>query len=107
MPNVTFINANGKSSTIECDVGTSLMRSSLMHGLSGIVGECSGLQVCGTCHVYVADEFLGTLPEMSDYEDEVLKSIACERLHNSRLACAIIVQPEHENMIVRLPRYQR
>jgi len=107
MPNVTFIDANGNSQTIDCEVGTSLMRCAQLKGVSGIYGECSGQQMCATCHVYVAEEFLDTLPEVSDDEDEMLDATACDRQPNSRLSCTIIIKPEHENLVVRLPRYQR
>lgn len=107
MPNVTFIDANGQSTTIDCAVGTSLMRAAQLHGIAGIYGECSGQQMCATCHVYVDEQFLDTLPEVSEDEDDMLEATASDRLPNSRLSCTIIVKPEHENLVVHLPKYQR
>jgi len=107
MPNVTFVDANGKSRTVDCAVGTSLMKSAKQHGISGIYAECCGQKACATCHIYVAEEFLDTMPKMSSDEDEMLEGTASDRLPNSRLSCAIIVKPEHENLIVHLPKFQR
>ncbi|MDH7797058.1 MULTISPECIES: 2Fe-2S iron-sulfur cluster-binding protein [unclassified Beijerinckia] len=107
MPNVIFIDAAGKSKTIDCAVGTSLMKSAQLNGISGIYAECGGQQMCATCHIYVAEEFRNTMPEVSVDEDEMLEATASDRLPNSRLSCAIIVTPEHENLVVHLPKYQR
>ena len=107
MPNVIFIDANGKSTTVDCPVGVSLMKCAQRHAISGIYGECSGQQMCATCHVYVADNFLNTLAEITDDENEMLDSTASDRRHNSRLSCTIIIKPEHENLVVHLPEFQR
>ena len=107
MPNVTFIDASGKSRTIDCTVGTSLMKSAQQNAISGIYAECCGQKMCATCHIYVADEFLTTMPEISVDEDEMLEATACDRLPNSRLSCAIVVTAAHENLVVHLPKYQR
>lgn len=107
MPNVIFIDASGKSKNIDCTVGTSLMKSAQLNGVSGIYAECGGQQMCATCHIYVAEDFLHTLPEISVDEDEMLEATASDRLPNSRLSCAIIVKPEHENMVIHLPKFQR
>lgn len=107
MPNVTFIDAAGKSKVIDCAVGTSLMRSAQLNGVTGIYAECSGQKMCATCHVYVAEEFLHTLPAISEDENDMLDSTASDRQPNSRLSCAIIIQPEHENLVVQLPEFQR
>jgi ferredoxin, 2Fe-2S len=107
MPNVTFIDVKGQARTVDCAVGTSLMKSAQRHGIVGIYAECGGQQMCATCHIYVAEEFLGTMPELSAGEDEMLEATACDRLPNSRLSCAIIVKPEHENLVVHLPKFQR
>lgn len=107
MPNVTFIDANGNSKTIDCVVGTSLMKSAQLNGISGIYAECGGQQMCATCHVYVAEDFLETMPAVSVDEDEMLEATASDRLPNSRLSCAIIIKPEHESLVVHLPKFQR
>lgn len=83
------------------------MKCAQLNGIVGIFGECSGQQMCATCHVYVAEDFQHTMPAISADEDEMLDSTASDRLPNSRLSCAIIVNPEHQNLVVTLPRFQR
>ncbi|PJX20487.1 ferredoxin [Advenella sp. S44] len=107
MPNVIFMDSDGTSTSVDCSVGTSLMKSAQLRGIGGIYGDCGGEQMCATCHVYVDEAFLHTLPEISDDEDEMLDATAADRMFNSRLSCAIIIKPEHENMIVHLPKFQR
>lgn len=107
MPNVTFVDSNGTSTSVDCTVGTTLMKNAQLRGIGGIYGDCGGEQMCATCHVYVAEAFLHTLPEISNDEDEMLDATASDRLFNSRLSCAIIIKPEHENMTVHLPKFQR
>lgn len=107
MVNVTFIDFRGDSKVIDCTVGVSLMKNAQQNGITGIYAECSGQKMCATCHVYVEDKFLPTMPEISEDEDEMLDSTASDRKPNSRLSCAIIIKPEHESMVVHLPEYQR
>ncbi|MGR9235079.1 2Fe-2S ferredoxin [Rhizobium leguminosarum] len=107
MPEIKFVAADGKERIVSCPVGTTVMKCAQMNAISGIYAECGGQRMCATCHVYVDEAFLSTLPPMSVDEDEMLEATASDRMPNSRLSCAIIVQPEHENLVVHLPEFQR
>ena len=42
MPNITFIEANGQSTTLDVPEGWSLMQAATANGVEGILGECGG-----------------------------------------------------------------
>ena len=57
MPKITYIEANGTEHDVEVPVGVSIMQGAVNHLVPGIEGDCGGLCACGTCHVYVPDEW--------------------------------------------------
>ena len=107
MPQITYIHSDGATDVIEVEPGTSIMRGAITNGVAGIVGECGGQAMCATCHVYVAEEFLGLLPEMSEDEDEMLDVTASPRddVH-SRLGCQVKVGSAIDHITVTIPESQ-
>lgn len=91
MATVTFTETNGQQREIEANAGDSVMETAVRNGVPGIVAECGGSLSCATCHVYVAEADLASLPEMSEMEDEMLYGTADDRQDNSRLSCQIPV----------------
>jgi len=107
MPRVVFIQPTGESQTIDVAPGTSLMTAAVKHGVEGIIGECGGVCMCATCHVYVNEEFLDKLPPIKDTEEAVLEVTNAERLPNSRLSCQIKMTAELDGLTVQIPTSQR
>jgi ferredoxin, 2Fe-2S len=66
-----------------------------------IKAECGGSCSCATCHVYVADDWLGRLPEASDDEEDLLYSTLDKR-PNSRLSCQILLSDALDGLTVTL-----
>ena len=83
MPQVTYVSHDGKSTTLDVPVGTSVMQAAALNGIDGIVAECGGSCMCATCHVYVREEYLPKLPEMELGEDAMLDGTASPRRSNS------------------------
>ena len=106
MPRVTYIDTNGKETTLDIAVGTSVMQAAVFNGLDGIVAECGGEMMCATCHVYVEENQLGRTPTQSDDEKAMLEFTASERRPNSRLSCQLVVTPELDGLVVYLPETQ-
>ncbi len=106
MPRVTYIAQDGSQTTLDIDVGTSVMQAAVLHGVDGIVAECGGSCMCATCHVYVRDDQLAAVPAMGEDEDAMLEGTASPRRPNSRLACQLVVSPEMEGLVVNLPETQ-
>ena len=80
----------GETSEIEAESGKSLMQLLRDSGFDEIQAVCGGCCSCATCHVYVSGPAAGTLPPMSEEEDELLSS-SSHRTDESRLSCQITV----------------
>lgn len=107
MPKITYHHGSGAADVIEADPGTSVMRAAVSNGVDGIVGECGGQAMCATCHVYVRNEYLEELPEMSEDEEEMLEVTTAPRDdERSRLGCQIKVGPELDAVEVDVPQSQ-
>ena len=106
MPHVTYIAQDGKQTTLDIAVGTSVMQAAVMNGVDGIVAECGGSCMCATCHVYVQEDQLAKTPAMQPDEDAMLEGTASERRPNSRLSCQLVITPELEGLVVYLPETQ-
>ncbi len=92
MSSINFILPDGTPRDVVVDKETSIMQAALSNSVPGIVGECGGQAMCATCHIYVQDEFLDHLPEMSEDEEEMLEVTSSERDEKrSRLGCQILV----------------
>ena len=70
----------------------------------GVLGTCGGMCSCGTCHVYIADAWLGKLPPKSEDEQMMLEGIGelVEVRPNSRLSCQIPVSEELSGIEVEI-----
>src|SRR6202521_5006812 len=106
MPRVTYIAQDGKETTRDIAVGTSVMQAAVFNGLDGIVAECGGSCMCATCHVYVRDDQVALTPAMARDQDAMLEGAASPRRPNSRLGCQIVVSPQMEGLVVYLPETQ-
>lgn len=101
MPKVTFI-LDDVSTTIDADLGSSMMRTAIQHDVEGILGECGGNAMCATCHVYVEDGPVGALPAISPVEQELLDCTAAPRTAASRLSCQLDIVDGIEGLVVRI-----
>jgi 2Fe-2S ferredoxin len=107
MPRVVFIQPTGESQTVDVAVGSSLMTAAVKHGVEGIIGECGGVCMCATCHIYVREDFVDKLPPIMDTEEAVLEVTNAERLPNSRLSCQIKMTEALDGLTVTIPPSQR
>ena len=66
------------------------MRGAIDNGVPGIDADCGGECSCATCHVIVADEWMGAVGPPGEAEESML-DLNPEREANSRLSCQIEV----------------
>ncbi|WP_076590853.1 2Fe-2S iron-sulfur cluster-binding protein [Herminiimonas arsenitoxidans] len=105
MPHIKFIQHDGSEHSVEATIGTTLCQAALDNFVPGILGDCGCNCTCGTCHGYIDQAWLATLPPMSKEESGILEGVLnpCE---NSRLLCQIRIEPELDGLVVNLPASQ-
>jgi 2Fe-2S ferredoxin len=106
MPRVTYIDKDSKETTLDVDVGTSVMQAAVFNGIDGITAECGGSCMCATCHVYVREDQMALCPPMDADEDAMLEGTASPRLPNSRLSCQLVVSEQMGGLVVTMPETQ-
>jgi ferredoxin, 2Fe-2S len=106
MQNIIYILKDGSQRSVSAKTGHSVMETAIHNNIAGIDAECGGSCSCATCHVYVASEFLDRIPVPDEMEAELLEGVAAEREAGSRLSCQLIVTPELDGLVVRVPQIQ-
>jgi len=81
------------------------MRAATTAGVPGIVADCGGNLSCGTCHVYVAEQWCDRLASPSADEEDMLRIVLGPR-PGSRLSCQIIVSPALDGLTLQVPAAQ-
>ncbi len=105
MRSAVFTLPNGTEQTLEVPDDWSLMEAARRDGLEGIVAECGGGAICGTCHVLVEAQWFARL-EPAGASEEALLEIVPERAPTSRLSCQVIMAPELDGICVSVPSEQ-
>jgi len=86
---------------VEAAGEATLMELAVRNDIEGIVGECGGCAVCGTCHVVVAQEDFHRLPPAKGAELDLLDAFD-DTEDTSRLSCCIKLSPDLEGLRVRV-----
>jgi ferredoxin, 2Fe-2S len=105
MANITFIDSDGTSRTVDGELGSTVMETAIKNNVPGIEAECGGACACATCHVYVDDAWRETVGGPSPMEEDML-DFGYDVKPNSRLSCQIKVSAELEGLVVRVPERQ-
>lgn len=90
MPKLIVVNRAGEEQAVEGDAGLSVMEVIRDNGFDELLALCGGCCSCATCHVYVDEDFAGSLPPMSDDENDLLDS-SDHRNSSSRLSCQVVL----------------
>src|SRR5262245_64698426 len=105
MANITYIDPDGTTRTVEGELGSTVMETAIKNNVPGIEAECGGACACATCHVYVDDAWRETVGGPSPMEEDML-DFGYDVKPNSRLSCQIKVTAELEGLILRTPERQ-
>lgn len=105
MPKITFINADGSKVVSDAQEGHSLMEAAVKAGIDGIIAQCGGGCVCGTCHCYIDPQWVESLGSASDDESDLLDFVI-DPQENSRLSCQIQVTSDMDGLVVHVPEMQ-
>ena len=79
------------------------MQAAIDNGVTGIVAECGGARVCGTCHCYLDEPWLSASGEQEEDEKMLVEFSENYRQESSRLSCQIEVSKALDGMVVKLP----
>ncbi len=82
------------------------MASAKAAAVPGILAECGGSMVCGTCHVFIDEDAFARLPAAGPMEAELIE-YGLDPRATSRLACQIMVTEAMEGLAVEIPAAQR
>ena len=105
MPKITYIQFDGTESSVDAEVGTTVMNNALDNLIPGIDADCGGECSCATCHVLIDENWMGKVGQSSESEESML-DLNPDRASNSRLSCQINVTEEMDGLIVNLPEFQ-
>ena len=95
MPQIRLTRRDGTTETIDARTGRSLMLNIRKPGQ--IQAICGGEASCGTCHVYVADDWVDRLPPIQP-DEEIILAFSDWRRANSRLSCQLMVTDELDGL---------
>lgn len=105
MPNITFVEHDGTSHTIDAEVGNTILQTALENMIEGFSAECGGSGNCATCHCYIGAQWLDKIQTPDDNEEQMLEMVT-EPQAGSRLSCQLKVMEEHQGLTVYIPESQ-
>ncbi|MCJ8156605.1 2Fe-2S iron-sulfur cluster-binding protein [Sphingomonas sp. LaA6.9] len=88
MSSLIIIDRAGNEHVVDAPSGHSVMEIIRDNGHDELLALCGGSLACATCHVHVDPEFVGSLPPMSDDEEDLLAA-SDHGNECSRLSCQI------------------
>jgi len=103
---ITYRSHDGTERTLDASPGESVMQVAVNHDVPGILARCGGFCNCGTCHVYVGEQWASLLPEPGFDEDALLSESAADRKPNSRLSCQVKLTDAMDGIVVTIPERQ-
>ena len=107
MPKMIFIKSDGERVEVDAPNGLSILEVAQQNSEKIFLeGACEGSLACSTCHVIIEPEWYEQLAEATEDEEDML-DLAFGLTQTSRLGCQIIMRPELEGLVVRLPSATR
>ena len=100
MTTIIVTDLNGGQHEVEAVDGLPLMETlrDLEYGVAAI---CGGQCCCGTCHIYVDEQWFEQLPPHAGDEADLLGDLEY-RQPNSRLSCQLIVSAAFNGLSLKL-----
>lgn len=98
--NITIIDREGESHTIEAPLGIEMNLMELCKAMElPVEGTCGGMALCASCQIYIESEH--DILERSD-DEQVMLDEAWHVQDNSRLGCQIPIAESLEGLVVRI-----
>ena len=96
MINIKVKDHDGRVHNIQARQGDSLMET-LREYEWGVPAICGGLLSCGTCHVYLDEDWLDKFHTIDPEEQDLLEEFDSIK-DNSRLSCQLPIQANHDGL---------
>lgn len=104
MAKITYIQPDGSERTCVNFEGMTVMHLAIGNLVDGIDANCGGMMQCGTCHVYIAPEWVDRVGPPSADEAAMLEALdGVEIRPTSRLSCQIQLGEELDGLVVEIP----
>jgi len=100
-----FVERDGTRREVDAPLGLSVLEVAHKHGVD-IEGACEGSLACSTCHVIVDPSWYARLSKATEDEEDML-DLAFGLQATSRLGCQIVMTPELDGLVVKLPAATR
>ncbi len=105
MPTIKYISSAGEIVEVDVAVGDSVMQGAVDNMIDGILADCGGACACATCHCYVDEQWLNTIPTAEAAELDMLEAVIDPK-KTSRLSCQLKVTDSMDGFTVHLPESQ-
>ncbi|CAN5278931.1 2Fe-2S iron-sulfur cluster-binding protein [soil metagenome] len=102
MPTITFVQPDGARRSVEIATGLSVMEAAVRNAIPGIDADCGGACACATCHIHIADDWIGVVGAPEAMEESMLE-FAEDVGPTSRLGCQIKVTDQLDGLVVAIP----
>lgn len=102
---LTLVDHHGEEHLLEVDIGQSVMEAAVIKGIPGILADCGGSPQCGTCSVFVPEEWHAATGEPDDLEVSVLH-FNNKQDANRRLSCQLIARADWDGLTLIIPARQ-
>ncbi|WP_316015500.1 2Fe-2S iron-sulfur cluster-binding protein [Roseobacter sp. HKCCA0434] len=106
MAKITYIEHNGTEHVVDVPTGLTVMEGARDNNIPGIEADCGGACACSTCHVYVAEDWVGKLPPKDPMEEDMLDFAYQPDPEQSRLTCQLKVTDALDGLVVKMPEKQ-
>lgn len=103
MPIIKLVDPDGAAKQVTASAGVSVMEAAIANNISQIEAECGGAMACATCHVYVADAWVGKIQAKTEFEADMLEMAEDEVREGSRLSCQISMSDVLDGIVIQLP----
>ncbi len=99
---LTFVMPDGDRRDCAGTAGETVLTVAQRNGIAELEGACEGAMACSTCHVIVAGDDYGRLPEPTQEEDDML-DFAYGLALTSRLGCQIVLTEALDGIVLQVP----
>ncbi|NIB40310.1 2Fe-2S iron-sulfur cluster binding domain-containing protein [Pseudomaricurvus alkylphenolicus] len=101
MPTLNVINLAGEQSSIQAEVGQTLMEALRDNDFDEIEAAYGGGRACAACHVYIYHSWLEKVGARG-IEEEMVVSCVDSFQENSRLSCQLALTEQHYGLVLSI-----